>query len=681
MTSQIRYRPEIDGLRCFAVLAVIIFHANTTILPGGYLGVDVFFVISGFLITSIIFREAAGGRFSFKKFWGRRIKRILPAATLVLMTVSLIQSQIIFRPDLELLLNEKIASLLSFANFHFWGNTRDYWGHAAVESPFLHYWSLAVEEQYYLFYPIFFVVIYSNKRIRENLPVLLFLFMLASFAFFAYGSVHDINTAFYLLPARAWQLGAGCLLAVSANQKPFGNAALGTITGICLIAIAYAFPTNTNGIGYQSLVVVAGASLIIGSGSNRVSSVILENAPVVFIGRISYSLYLWHWPILVTLKKLRDYGSITSNITLAAIGGGALIALSIGSYYLIENPFRRNKYGVPAALCFVVAAGFFFVVIEPNYLSRSYTTNFDKPTWHGRYYDLKPDPAMSKAYRIIAESVHTPERQASRTAYREGGIIRQRSSKYPKVVVIGDSHGVMWSKSVDSITKEMGLTTSLWSMNGVPFYTQVPPGDHPNKALTQAERMQYDAQRLSLIKKWKPDLVIIGANWKFIPGDYLTDIYDFLEIHAENVLLIESPPVLDGVGCRCVYQYLPFLGIEPPASQDQSLIWERCTFTQTQRIRAGLVQVAFERPTFSLLPTADLFASDGGAIIGSGPRIYYLDDNHLTDEGTDIVKPRIKMAIQNILGGDRNSFPIVSDSGSASDKTLRSLVLPNNKGP
>ena len=223
MSSSLRYRPEIDGLRCLAVLAVMAFHEKESLLPGGYLGVDVFFVISGFLITSIIIRETENGTFSLVRFWDRRIKRILPAASIVLLTVSLSQSLVIFRPDLRLQLNQKIACLLSLANLHFARSAGDYWGNGTEESPFLHYWSLSVEEQYYILYPLLLVVLI--RRARSHLAPLLLFMVIASFALFAYGAVHNSSATFYLLPTRMWQLGAGCLLAVSSNRKPFVRAA------------------------------------------------------------------------------------------------------------------------------------------------------------------------------------------------------------------------------------------------------------------------------------------------------------------------------------------------------------------------------------------------------------------------------------------------------------------------
>lgn len=675
MSSSIQYRPEIDGLRCLSVLAVIAFHAKVFLIPGGYLGVDVFFVISGFLITSIILKETAAGNFSLTKFWDRRIRRILPAAAFVLLAVSVFQSSMIFRPDLQQLSEQKLPALFSFANFHFWKNTGDYWGSAAEDSPFLHYWSLSVEEQYYLIYPVLLVALIAMAR--KHLPTIIAVMAIISLAAFSYGVIHHPHAAFYMLPTRMWQLGAGCLLAIHANNKSFVPSASGTLLGVSLIGITFLFPANPWGIGYESLAAVVGACLVIGSGSNPISKVLLENRPAVFIGKISYSLYLWHLPVIVTLKKLRDYGNFTSGPVLLAIGIGSVIMLSVLSYFLIEKPFRKMKYGTPIVLGFALAVGCYFYALEPNVLNRPYSSDYAKPTWHGKYYDLNPRGEMSNAFSIIASSVNTPEREASATAYKEGGIIRQRSSAEPKIVMIGDSHAVMWSKAFDDVTGELDLTASFWAMNGESAMMQFPPVEKAGGIyLSARERFDYDAQRQKLIKQWNPEIVIVACRWELLSETETAGLFQFLTSHAKRVLLVESPPVLDGVENRCLHQYLSFLGKDKTSAVDDPLIWEDVTYTKSKAARQKLVKIACDRPNFSFLPTADLFASDSGAIVATDKHVYYLDDDHLTDEGAGVAKERIRTAIQAILAGDLDKFPIISNHGQEADKTLEATALP-----
>lgn len=674
-SSSIQYRPEIDGLRCLSVLAVIAFHAKIHLIPGGYLGVDVFFVISGFLITSIILRESGEGHFSLRKFWDRRIRRILPAAAFVLLAVSLFQSFMVFRPDLQQLTDQKLPALFSFANIHFWKHTGDYWGSRAEDSPFLHYWSLSVEEQYYLVYPLLLVGVISLAR--KHLTMIIALLVVLSFAAFSYGVIHHPHATFYLLPTRMWQLGAGCLLAIYANGKTLAPSSSGTLIGISLIGITFLFPVNQWGIGYESLAVVAGACLVIGSGSNRISACLLENRFAVFTGKISYSLYLWHLPILVTLKKVNDYGTISSVPVLVAVGIGSLLLLSLLSFYLIEKPFRKMKYGTPVVLGFALALGCYFCAVEPHFLKRSYASEYAVPSWHGKYYDLNPRGELSNAFKIIAGSINTPEREASDTAYKEGGIIRQRSTAEPRIVMIGDSHAVMWSKVFDDVTAELDLTTSLWAMNGESAMMQYPPVEKAGGIyLSARERFDYDAQRQKLIEQWNPDIVIVACRWELVSASEAAGLFEFLTSNAKRVLLVESPPVLEGVENRCLHQYLAFLGKDQPRSATGQLIWEDVAFAKCKATRAKLVKFAFDRRNYSFLPTADLYASNNGAVVASDKEVYYLDDDHLTGEGADLAKERIKAAIQHLLDGDPDRFPIISNAGEEASKTLQSTALP-----
>ena len=638
------------------MLGVIAFHAKKDLLPGGYLGVDVFFVISGFLITSIILRESAEGTFSVRRFWERRIRRILPAATFILLAVSLVQTFLIYKPDLLQLSNQKLAALLSLANIYFWKNTFDYWGNASDESPFLHYWSLSVEEQYYLLYPILILVLIAKGR--KYLLTVLVVLIIVSFALFAYGAVYDPHATFYLLPTRIWQLGAGCLLAILSNHMPLANKSLGTIIGVLLIGGTYLFPLNASGIGYESFIAVVGACLIIWSGSNKASTLILENNFAIFIGQISYSLYLWHWPIIVTIKKIQNYNNIPSSITLFIIGGVALLALSLFSYYCIETYFRKHKHGTSIALSFATLVGLYFFMIEPNLLKRPYSSHYEMPSWHGRYYDLKPGGELTRSFQIIANSVHTPKREASVTAYKTGGIIRQRSSTDIRVVLIGDSHAIMWSKVVDDVTEELDLTTSLWSMNGEHGLIKIPAVEEAGHYLNGKERFEYDSARQYFIKKWNPDIVIVATLWKNVDENSANNFFNFLELHAKNVILVESPPALNGVGNRNTYQYLSFLGMDASISANNNQLWEHISLENTLNTREKLLKIVSNRANFFFLPTADLFLSDSFAIVASGKHIFYLDDDHLTDEGTKLTTSRFKSAIQNILNGERKRIPI-----------------------
>ena len=645
MKSTIRYRTEIDGLRSLAVLSVVVYHTNKIWIPGGYLGVDVFFVISGFLITSILLKQVNNKEFSFADFWNRRIKRIFPAAMFVLFVVSAVQFFVIFKPDLVQVSSQKIAAIFSFANIYFWKNTGDYWGNASESSPFIHYWSLAVEEQYYLLYPLFIIPII--KRGVKITRLFLACLVVFSLALFLYGMFKSPHATFYLLPTRMWQIGSGCLLASLIQYIPTSKNSIGTIIGFLLLLIIFFFPVNTSGIGFESIIAVIGACLIIWSGSNGFSKIVLENKIAVFIGKVSFSLYLWHWPIIVILRDVFMYKYISSMIVLSIIGVVVLFLFTLISYYQIENKIRKYKYGTILALSFSVLLSIYFLTIEPLLLKNPYESNFVKPTWHGKYYDLKPDESQSETFKLISSTINAPSREASDSAYRLGGIVRQHSAPEVKVVLIGDSHAAMWAHVVDSVTSELGLTTSLWTMTGVSGMMKVPAVKRMDPKLTPEERYQYDFQRQKYIKKWNPDIVIVANHWINISDELTSDLFVFLEENAKKVILVESPPELIGVGNRCLYQYLSFLNRDYFDSNNQ--YWtdiEIQGLIDTKKKLNGFVD---KYDNFSLLPVVDLFLNNGDCQIVKGNKVLYLDDDHLTDEGALLAKQRFKSLIEKLL--------------------------------
>jgi peptidoglycan/LPS O-acetylase OafA/YrhL len=204
--NTLKYRPEVDGLRAFAVIPVVIFHLRAKMLSGGFLGVDVFFVISGFLITSLILNNLRAGDFTFAGFYIRRIRRIAPAVTVMILGTLAASYFLVFRPQLEPVRKDAIAAALSFANFNYLLNFGDYWGQAAESSLFLHTWSLSVEEQFYFVYPAFLFLLW---KLRAPIGKVMAATIALSIALFCYCSIKHPDFAFYMLPTRAWELGAG----------------------------------------------------------------------------------------------------------------------------------------------------------------------------------------------------------------------------------------------------------------------------------------------------------------------------------------------------------------------------------------------------------------------------------------------------------------------------------------
>jgi peptidoglycan/LPS O-acetylase OafA/YrhL len=349
-TNSENYRPDIDGLRALAVLPVLLFHAKLG-CPGGFVGVDVFFVISGYLISSLILKEQRDGTFSLVNFWERRIRRILPALAVVVLA-SLIAGWILFLPeDLDLLGRSVVAQAALISNVFFYRQGLmggGYFAPASDTRTLLHTWSLAVEEQFYLLFPL--LLIFLARHRRPSPAKTLSCLAVASFALSVAGSYLYPLATFYLLPSRAWELLTGALLAVMHGRLPAGRRTRETTGWAGLILIGYAvcfYDHDTRFPGLAAIPPCLGAALVIFSSETNLSFAgrMLALKPVVFIGLISYSLYLWHWPVLVFSGYFFKYLSMTEYAPGAGLRATLLLAsagLAILSWKYIETPFRKR---------------------------------------------------------------------------------------------------------------------------------------------------------------------------------------------------------------------------------------------------------------------------------------------------------------------------------------------------
>ncbi len=351
-----QYRSDIDGLRCLAVMPVVLFHANVPGAPGGFVGVDVFFVISGFLITSIIYQELNAGRFSLIGFYERRARRILPALFGVVAAVVMAGWFILTPGDYDRLAESILAALLFVSNFWFWQNSGGYIDGATEYLPLLHSWSLAVEEQFYIFFPLLLMLVFRLSR-RLVRPALVLL-TLGSLALAAWATPRMPEASFYLLPTRAWELGLGALLAVGLvpTKAPRVLREVAGGLGLCGVLLPVVFyDGHMEFPGLAALPPVLGAGLLIWAGTAGPvgASRLLSLRPLVLVGLISYSLYLWHWPIMAFA---RNRLATTELVFLWQVSTILLsFALAWLSWRYVERPFRirPEKGGLRRARIFV----------------------------------------------------------------------------------------------------------------------------------------------------------------------------------------------------------------------------------------------------------------------------------------------------------------------------------------
>jgi peptidoglycan/LPS O-acetylase OafA/YrhL len=351
-----RYRPDIDGLRAIAVLPVVLYHFGVAPFGGGFVGVDIFFVISGFLITTLIHAEMRENRFSLAGFYERRARRILPALFAVMAFTSIAALVLLFPDALVAYAKSLIATAAFVSNFQFWSEA-SYFDIGASQKPLLHTWSLAVEEQFYFVFPALLWLLRKTRE-RRLLAILTGLLVL-SFAASLWAVEKAPVSAFYLLPFRFWELLLGSVLAVGRFAVPGNVVARNTISlgGLALIAWSVFTLTSASAFpGWNALPPCLGAALIIYAGAGHstfVNAALGLRAPV-FVGLISYSLYLWHWPLFVFAKYAAPAGALN------ALAMAGLIALSfllaVLSWHYVERPFRGRGALVSRKGLFVLAA-------------------------------------------------------------------------------------------------------------------------------------------------------------------------------------------------------------------------------------------------------------------------------------------------------------------------------------
>jgi peptidoglycan/LPS O-acetylase OafA/YrhL len=346
------YRPDIDGLRAIAVLAVVFYHAGIPGFSGGFTGVDIFFVISGFLITGIVWSELRDGSFSLQEFYVRRIRRIFPALFALLIFCSIAAFILLIPADLEAFGRSVNATVLFFSNFHWMKNT-NYFANPAIENPLLHTWSLSVEEQFYAVWPLAILLLIRTLPARK-IPYIVLGLALVSLAFAESRLPDNQRDAFFLPWWRAWELLLGALLVLRPLSLRPGwlPAALGG-TGLAAIALAAAFyDSSTRFPGAAALVPCGGAALLLASGTqSNPFSRLLAVAPIRHIGLISYSLYLIHWP-LFSFSHLLLGPELPLSLRVGLIVASAVLAHA--SWRFVETPFRAAR--PPKLIMFGAAA-------------------------------------------------------------------------------------------------------------------------------------------------------------------------------------------------------------------------------------------------------------------------------------------------------------------------------------
>ncbi len=543
--STLAYRADIDGLRAVAVLSVLAYHAGLAKISGGFVGVDVFFVISGYLISSIVFSEIAESRFSVIRFYERRIRRIFPAL-FVMLGVSSVFAMIYLLPgELINYSRSMLAATLSVSNFYFWRHSGYF--DLPLSQPLLHTWSLAVEEQFYICFPLFLVLVrrFAPRRLATAVVVIFVASLLASAIIV---SRHE-QTAFYMLYTRAWELLLGTIL--SLGLLPRMQSAwlrnLATITGLGMIGYSLLVYTQyTIFPGLNALAPCVGSALIIWAGEAGSSLVgaVLSWRPVVFVGLISYSLYLWHWPLIVLQNMGMLFGvailpSLPHATFLTAHRFDMLVllflslTLAVLSWRFVERPFRSGALRLSGRPLFALAGACMLLLVSLSSLTvyaGGFRSRFPKDAVQiASSIDSKADfKSMRVGVCFITTDYHFEN-------YDLNVCLRQDSGK-KNYLLLGDSHSAMlWP----------ALASSLEDTNVMQASTAACEPTFPATGSPDCQKMMNYIFKTYLPAHSIQGIFVIG-RWEAKNLAPLTSLIDWAKQHNVPVTVFGPVPEYDG---------------------------------------------------------------------------------------------------------------------------------------
>jgi peptidoglycan/LPS O-acetylase OafA/YrhL len=655
------YRADIDGLRALAVLSVIFHHYLVPGFRGGFVGVDVFFVISGFLIAAHIESEIAAGRFSLLAFYERRIRRILPALFVMYALFLLLASQVQFPRDFNLQSRLAAYVIPFLANYAFYQNAGNYSGEFAGHIVLLHTWSLAVEEQFYLFFPLLMMAI--SRFVRRGYPVVLWPMAVASLVLCVVGTYIDPSAAFYLTPFRAWELLAGALLAVGKFSPPRDDRVRAVVALLGLLLIAGSdllLSENTPYPGEWALVPCAGAVAILYASCDRSMPVgkLLDNPIMRRIGLWSYSLYLIHWPLLVLAQY---YAFDPLSISLRCVLLASTFLLGALSWRYVEQPFRGPSALLrrPALFGFAAASG--VALILATFLLHRAT---DPRRYSAREHALFPmDTAdQTRCRNTSPEDTHRPSCK-----------IGDKSAPV-EAILWGDSHALAILPAVDAAYARHHEAAIFAQTGGCPPLLGVYVRDF-SPAKSNLFRSWIDAQGLGRSERCKRHseavlnwiasnhigTLILAAHWIAYTEDKhtrrLTDSQS-----PENYSMLDNAAIfargLDSLLAALERAHVRvFLVDDAPQSivdvpyalasahrlhLDREFRISRVAYEAQQHSAAVIFARLQKRYGFRILKPQDLLCAGGMCSIARNDVPLYIDGEHLSELGAMISEPALE---------------------------------------
>lgn len=637
----LKYRSEIDGLRAVAVVPVILFHAGFDWFSGGFVGVDVFFVISGYLITSILIDDLEKGRFSILSFYERRAKRILPALFFVILVCIPFAWSWMLPSQMEGFAKSLVAVSFFVSNILFWLES-DYFDPTAEEKPLLHTWSLSVEEQFYLLFPIF--LLFTWKYGKNRVFWIIILLAAISLMFSEWGWRNKPTANFYLAPTRAWELFAGSIAAFIVQKR--GVRANNFLSSIGLLAIVYSifvFDETTPFPSVYSLVPVTGVVLLVlfakaGTWPAR----ILSSAPFVGLGLISYSAYLWHQPLFAFARiRLKGEPEMLVMILLSL----SVPVLAYMSWRYIERPFRKTSpkgFSQQATFALSLAA-----LLSISWLG---VTGYQQEGFKNRFdiadtvYDsMRLSPRMDECFNKA--DVHT----------RKDWFCTIGTDKAkPSLMIFGDSHALSFLPAADEAASQLDIAGIFAGIDGcTPFLSIYALRSDQNSKNCHALNIRV----FEFVKESKIENLILVARWTYYTdGGYEADEFSFIARSPDEARTVEESRAAFEFGLAETIKRYRDIGVnlvivpqipqqlEDPlklfarnAASSHSSITDVSVSRDLHRDLQDYVNQLFTQADIPLLEFTDVICNENRCPVGTDTSSYYFDEDHLSLAGSELL--------------------------------------------
>ena len=500
--TQRKHIPEIQGMRAIAVALVVLFHANINSFSGGYIGVDVFFVISGYLISTLLVNEYnRENRIDFLNFYSRRIKRLLPAALLVTIVTVAVFSIFYAPHESKTLTSTALASLAYLSNMWFAHKSTDYLGENEELDPLLHTWSLGVEEQFYIFWPALLFILWRLTRRRTTLTMIIVV-SIASFILSIVITKYIQPWGFFSLPTRVWEFGVGTIIALwhlPTKKIPQPVIECAAILGAVAILIpAFLYTKHTLFPGVAALPPVIGTGLLLLISKHQQQSIIggaLSIKPMQYIGDISYSLYLWHWPVFVLIYSFSAINQVALLTTIMGVVVCTLLAHF--TYTKVENPLRRANISKINVLGYAVL--FTFIGFSILFGIRAFSIQNSTSPIQLKYLNAKYD---SHAF-LVEDDCYTQhlDSQVKECKYGKG---------QKNIVLLGDSHAAHWIHTLEILKEKYGASIHVITKSACPAINILPFDEDIGRYSHECNEWRSNA--FQYIKQLNPDLVFMGSS-------------------------------------------------------------------------------------------------------------------------------------------------------------------------